>query len=446
MDDEHLPTHYSSSEELRAVSERHVIKSMGDEPLAIARASGVHVTGADGREYLDAISGEWVVNLGYSHPKVSEAVKAQLDTADYTTPVWESEPRTRLAEKLADLAPGHIQSALFGLSGAGAVEGAMHLAMRATGGSDFVCLDGGYHGRTFGTIPLSYVYPEMYEGSNQGLDGYLKRQMRVPQYNCYRCPLNLERDTCDLACANTIDWSLERAHTHKPAGVVVESFQANGGMVPAPVGYMERTAEICKQREVALIVDEVQSAFCRTGPMFASEHYDIEPDIIVLGKALGGGFPLSAALATPEYSTLAPWEYGFTMAGHPVSCAAGLAMIEVMESDDLMDHSARMGELMVDRLNVIQESSSLIGDVRGQGLMIGVELVQDRHTKEPAFAETAAVLEAALERGLMLGRTGPVFGNLGNVVKFKPAVNTPQVDLEDALERFESALHEVEGS
>ncbi|MDP7066570.1 MAG: aspartate aminotransferase family protein [Acidimicrobiales bacterium] len=419
---------------------------MGDEPLAIASASGVRVTGADGREYLDVISGEWVVNLGYSHPKVSEAVKAQLDTVDYTTPVWESEPRTLLAERLANLAPGDIQSALFGLSGAGAVEGAMHLAMRSTGGSDFVCLDGGYHGRTFGTIPLSYVYPEMYEGSNQGLDGYLKRQIRVPQYNCYRCPLSLQRETCDLACANSIDWSLERAHTHKPAGVIVESFQANGGMIPAPLGYMERTAEICKQRGVALIVDEVQSAFCRTGPMFASEHYDIKPDIVVLGKALGGGFPLSAALATPEYSTLAPWEFGFTMAGHPVSCAAGLAMIDVMESDDLMNHSTRMGELIVDRLNVIKESSTLIGDVRGQGLMIGVELVQNRQTKEPAFAETAAVLEAALERGLMLGRTGPVFGNLGNVVKFKPAVNTAQVDLEDALDRFESALQEVEGS
>jgi 4-aminobutyrate aminotransferase-like enzyme len=286
----------------------------------------------------------------------------------------------------------------------------------------------------------------MYEGSNQGLDGYLKRQIRVPQYNCYRCPLSLQRETCDLACANSIDWSLERAHTHKPAGVIVESFQANGGMIPAPLGYMERTAEICKQREVALIVDEVQSAFCRTGPMFASEHYDIEPDIVVLGKALGGGFPLSAALATPEYSTLAPWEFGFTMAGHPVSCAAGLAMIDVMESDDLMNHSTRMGELIVDRLNVIKESSTLIGDVRGQGLMIGVELVQNRQTKEPAFAETAAVLEAALERGLMLGRTGPVFGNLGNVVKFKPAVNTAQADLEDALDRFESALQEVEGS
>jgi len=180
--------------------------------------------------------------------------------------------------------------------------------------------------------------------------------------------------------------------------------------------------------------------------MFASEHYDIEPDIVVLGKALGGGFPLSAALATPEYSTLAPWEFGFTMAGHPVSCAAGLAMIDVMESDDLMNHSTRMGELIVDRLNVIKESSTLIGDVRGQGLMIGVELVQNRQTKEPAFAETAAVLEAALERGLMLGRTGPVFGNLGNVVKFKPAVNTAQADLEDALDRFESALQEVEGS
>ncbi len=437
--------HYPSNEALRAATERHVIKSMGDEPLTVADAHGVHVTTADGREYLDAISGEWVVNLGYNHPRIREAVAAQLDAVDYTTPVWDSEPRTRLAEKLAELAPGDIRHTLYALSGGEAVEGAMHLAMRATGGSDFVCLDGAFHGRTFGTIPLSYVYPQMYEGSNQGLDGYLKRQIRVPQYNCYRCPLGLQRETCDLACADLIDWSLERAHTHKPAGVIVEPFQANGGMVSAPDGYMQRAQEICRDRDVPLIVDEVQSAFCRCGPMFDSDSHGIQPDMIVLGKALGGGFPLSATLATPHYSTLAAWEYGFTMAGHPVSCAAALAMIDVMETEDLAGHAAAMGAMMISRLGELARRSTLIGDVRGRGLMIGVEMVGDRDTKEPAFEETAAVVEQSFELGLMLGRTGPVFGKLGNVVKFKPAVNSTQADLETMLDRFEAALAVVEG-
>lgn len=434
---------YGSYEELREVSQRHVLKSMGDEPLGIARAQGVRVTAADGNEYLDAISGEWVVNLGYNHPRIREAVLAQMGDAEYTTPVWESEARTRLAEKLAALAPGDLSKTLYALSGGEAVEGAMHMAMRTTEGTDFVCLDGAFHGRTFGTIPLSYVYPSMYEGSNKGLDSYLKRQIRVPQYYCYRCPLNLERDGCGLACAELIDWSLERAHTHKPAGVIIETFQANGGMIPAPEGYPERVAEICEDREVPLIVDEVQSAFCRCGPMFASENYDIEPDMIVLGKAVGGGFPVSATLVTPEYANLAAWEYGFTMSGHPVSCAAAIAMIEVMEEEDLPAHSQEMGAMIVDRLRDLQERSRLIGDVRAQGLMIGIELVEDKATREPAFDKTAEVVHAALERGLMIGRTGPVFGDLGNTIKLKPAVNSTRDELSEMVDRLEAAFADV---
>lgn len=445
MSSEPLLRFYDSHEELRAVSQQFVLKSMGDEPLGIAAAQGVRVVAADGKEYLDAISGEWVVNLGYNHPKIRAAVMEQLDRAEYTTPVWESESRTRLAQKLAELAPGNLSKTLYALSGGEAVEGAMHMAMRTTGGTDFVCLDGAFHGRTFGTIPLSYVHPGMYEEANRGLDSYLKRQIKVPQYYCYRCPLGLERETCGLACAEMIDWSLERAHTHKPAGVIVETYQANGGMVPAPDGYMERVAEICREREVPLIVDEVQGALCRCGPMFASENYDIEPDMIVLGKAIGGGFPVSATIATPEYANLAGWEYGFTMSGHPVSCAAAVAMIDVMLEEDLPSHSRAMGALMVDRLEQLQERSDIIGDVRGQGLMIGIELVEDRASREPAFAKAAAMVHACFERGLMVGRTGPVFGDLGNTIKLKPAVNSTQSELEEMLDRFEAALGDIGG-
>ncbi|MGI9557521.1 MAG: aspartate aminotransferase family protein, partial [Solirubrobacterales bacterium] len=288
------------------------------------------------------------------------------------------------------------------------------------------------------------VYPEMYEESNKGLDSYLKRQIRVPQPYCYRCPLDLEPETCGVACADLVDWALERAHTHLPAGVIVEPFQANGGMVPMPEGYMKKVKGICEKHEVPLIADEVQSAFCRCGPMFGVENHDVEPDMIVLGKAMGGGMPLSATLATPDCSELGAWEYGFTMAGHPVSCAAGLAMTETMVAEELPAHSQAMGEVMVERLRELQQDSKLIGEVRGEGLMIGVELVKDRETKEQAFHETIQVVEAAFERGLMIGYTGPVFGELGNVLKLKPAVNTPQDRIEAMLERFESALLSVE--
>ncbi len=306
----------------------------------------------------------------------------------------------------------------------------MHLAMRTTGGTDFVCLDAAFHGRSFATIGLTYVHPGMVEGSNKGLDRYLPRQMRIPNYNCYRCPLGLKRETCDLACAEAIDWALERGHLNGPAGVIVEPYQANGGMVPAPDGYLERAHEIAKSHEVPLIVDEIQGALCRCGPMYASERAGIEPEMIILGKALGGGLPLSATITTPEYSELLPWEYGFTQAGNPMACAAGLAMVEIMVRDDLPANSERIGGLMVDRLAEIEKDSKLIGDIRGQGLMIGVELVRDRETKEPAIEEIDKLMAACLEHGLMIGKTGPVFGSNGNVVKFKPAVNVTEEDAE----------------
>ena len=435
-----------AAQKLREESDAHVIKCMGDVDMALVRGEGVRVEDADGNEYLDAISAEWVLNLGFRHPEIREAMEAQFGKIDYVSPVFEDEARTAYAKKLAELAPGALSKVLYGISGAGAVEGAMHLAMRTTGGTDFVCLDAAFHGRSFATIGLTYVHPGMVEGSNKGLDRYLPRQMRIPNYNCYRCPLGLKRETCDLACADAIDFALERGHTNGPAGVIVEPYQANGGMIPAPEGYLERAHEISKSHEVPLIVDEIQGALCRCGPMYASERAGIEPEMIILGKALGGGLPLSATITVPEYSELLPWEYGFTQAGNPVACAAGLAMVEIMVRDDLPANSERIGNLMVDRLGEIENDSKLIGDIRGQGLMIGVELVRDRETKEPANEEMDKLMAACLEHGLMIGKSGPVFGSNGNVAKFKPAVNVTEEDAEEMVELFGRALRDVEAT
>ena len=431
---------------VREQTERHVLKSMGDEPLVITRAEGRHMWDADGTEYLDGTSAEWVLHLGFGNKRVHAAWREQMDLVEFVTPVFESPPRTQLAAKLAEITPGSAEKVLFATSGADAIEGAMHLAMRGTdGGSDFVCLDQAFHGRSFGTIGLSYSFPHMLEGSNRGLDRYLTRQIRVPNYNCYRCPLKLKRDTCDLACANLVDYALERAHTHGPAGVITEAIQANGGMVPAPDGWLQRVDEICDNHNVPLIIDEVQTAFCRTGAWTASQLYGIEPDIIVFGKALGAGLPLTAAVATPEYGELLPWEYGFTQMGNTVACAGANAMIEEMEVEDLAAYARRIGALMTDRLRALQERSRLIDDVRGPGLMIGIEIVKDPTTREPALEEAAAIMNEAFVRGLVIGRSGPVFGAFGNVLKFKPAVNTTEDEAHAMLDRFEAAVDDVEG-
>ncbi|HUN78428.1 MAG TPA: aspartate aminotransferase family protein [Solirubrobacteraceae bacterium] len=434
-----------SQAEINDLTERFQIKPMGDEPLAVDHAEGLRVWDADGREYLDAISGEWVVNLGFRHPEIADAAIAQLARTEWTAPMYNSLPRALLAQKVAQLAPGALDKVLFGVTGSDAMEGAMHLAMRSTGRDEFVSLFQAYHGRTFATIALSYTHPGMYEGAKQGLSRYLPRQVRVPNFNCYRCPFGLRYPSCDLFCARFVEDMIVQGSEGGVAGVVVEPFQANGGMVPAPDGYFEVLREICDRQGCALIADEVQTAWSRCGELFAVDHYGVEPDMIVLGKAFGGGFPMSATVVNDRFSKLAAWEYGFTEIGHPVAAAASLRMIDVMQRDDLPGNARRMGELFGGLLGELYERHPLIGDVRVLGLMIGVELVRDRASKEHAHEEADWVLHRALEHGLILGRTGPTFPPpRGNVLKLKPAVTIGEGDVREICAILDRTLSECE--
>jgi 4-aminobutyrate aminotransferase len=434
-----------SQRQINDLTERFQIKPMGDEPLVVDHAEGLKIWDADGREYLDAISGEWVVNLGFRNPEIADAAIEQLGRVEWTAPLYNSIPRALLAQKVAELAPGGLEKVLFGLSGSDAVEGAMHMAMRATGRDEFVSLFQAYHGRTFATIALSYTHPGMYEGCKDGLSRYLTRQVRVPNFNCYRCPFGLERPSCELFCARFVEQMIVAGSEGAVAGVIVEPYQANGGMVPAPEGYFEVLREICDRQGCALIVDEVQTAWARCGELFAMDHYGVEPDMIVLGKAFGGGFPMSAVVVNERFAKLAPWEYGFTEIGHPVAAAASLRMIEVMQREDLPGNARRMGELFGERLGELYERHPLIGDVRVLGLMIGVELVRDRTTKEQACEEADWALHRALEHGLIIGRTGPTFPPpRGNVLKLKPAVTIGAAEVRDICAILDETLGECE--
>lgn len=431
----------SSNPVLNSPTVEKVIKPMGHFPLRIVRGEGVRFWDEEGTEYLDAVSGEWVVNLGYRHPKVVAAIKEQLDKIEYVTPVFENEQRTKLAEKVLSKAPKNMRSVLFALSGADAVEGAMHLAMRATGGTEFVSLFSAFHGTTFSTLALSYSYPKMLEGSKEGLDRYLTRQIRVPNYNCYRCPFGLKPGSCDMLCARYIDTAIKHQPDAKVAGVIIELFQSNGGMIPMPEGYIETVREICTKNGVALIADEVQTAFSRCGDIFASNVVGVEPDLIVMGKAFGAGLPLSGVVAGEGFTSLRGWEAGFTLMSTPAVCAGSIAMLEVMEEEELGKNSTEIGAHMMARLNEMKERYSIIGDVRGLGLMIGVELVKDRESKEPADELTGFVWKDALEtQRLLLGKSGPVFGDYGNVIKLKPAVNTTRDQADEMLDRLERSL------
>jgi 4-aminobutyrate aminotransferase-like enzyme len=418
---------------------------MGHEALVVESGSGLRVTDSEGRELLDGISGEWVVNLGFRHPEIIDAAIEQIGRVEWTAPMYTSVPRALLAQKVAEVAPPGLNKVLFGLSGSDAVEGAMHLAMRTTGKDEFVTLFQAYHGRTFATIAMSYTHPSMYEGAKRGLSRYLTRQVRVPNFNCYRCPFKLSYPSCDLFCARFVETMIREGSEGAVAGVVVEPYQANGGMVPAPAGYFDVLREICDRNECALIADEVQTAWCRCGEMFAMNHFGVVPDMIVVGKAFGGGFPLSGVIVSDDYAHLAAWEYGFTQIGHPVSSAAGLKMIEIMVRDNLAAHARQMGERFGERLGELYERHSLIGDIRILGLMIGIELVRDRDTKEHAFEETDWVLRRCLERGLIVGKTGPVFPPpRGNVLKLKPAVTIQPGEVDEMCAILDAALTDAE--
>jgi len=430
-----------TSEQVNQLSDQYIIKPMGDVPLAVDRGKGLHFWDYDGNEYLDAVSGEWVVNLGYLHPLIKESIISELENIDYVTPVFNNLKRAKLAEKLVSLASPRMKKVLFALSGAGAVEGAMHLAMRANGGNDFVCLGQAFHGTTFGAMGLNYTHPKMIEGVKGGLERYLPRQIRVPNYYCYRCPFDLIYPNCEIKCAKHIQWAITRQGDAKVAGVIIELFQANGCMVPAPREYVKMVKDICLKQGVAFIIDEVQTALCRAGEIFLSNYYQADPDLIVMGKAIGAGFPLSAVVAAEGYTNLKGWEAGFTLMSTPPICTGSLAMLDVMIEQNLPQNSKQIGEYMVNRLREMMDKYTIIGDVRGLGLMIGVELVIDRKTKEPANDLAQYFYEWALNKErLLLGKTGPVFGNYGNVIKLKPAVNITKNQAEEILKRFERAV------
>jgi 4-aminobutyrate aminotransferase-like enzyme len=423
--------------------EEYEIKVMGDIPITFVQGDGMYVKDATGKEYLDATSAEWVLNLGYRNRQIMDAVKKQLEQIEYVSPVYDCAPRALLAKKLAEIAPGDLKKTLFALSGAGANEAAMHLAMRKTGGQEFIVFYQGFHGRTLGTIPLSYTEPMMLPECKIGLERYLTKQTRIPNFYCYRCYYELEYPECGAFCMQFIETALKHSVDSKPAGVFFEVVQANGGVIVAPEKAMEVGAKICKDNGIALIVDEVQTAFCRCGSLFASDLYHLKPDIVTLGKSIGGGFPLAAAIATEEYSNVKRWELGWTQLGHPVACAASLAMIDVMQKQKLAENAAGIGKMMKDRLNEIAKRYPAIGDVRGLGLMIGIEFVKDPKTKKPANDEVAYLAKKAYEKGLLLGTSGPAFGPYGNVVKMKPAVNLKEEHADKILGMFEEVLKEA---
>jgi len=422
-----------------ALSDRAVTPSLSHVyPLVVERAQGAVVEDVDGNRLLDFAAGIAVCSTGHCHPRVVEAIQEQaarllhICGADFYDPMY-----VELADRLGRLAPGDAPKRVFlGNSGAEAVEAALKLARYHTGRSHLLAFFGAFHGRTMGAVSLTASKPEYHRGFGPLLPGVT----HMPYAYCYRCAYHLAYPACDLACVDAIEHVLfEKAlPPDEVAAVFVEPVQGEGGYIVPPEGWLAKLRALCDRYGILLVDDEIQSGIGRTGRTFAVEHWGVEPDIICLAKALASGMPLSAVIAREEVMSWPPGSHGSTYGGNPVCCAAAQATLDVIEEEGLMENAARVGARLMGHLRDLAAESRLIGDVRGLGLMIGVELVRDEVTKARAGAETDQVIQACFRRGLLLLPCGP------NSIRFSPPLTITEAEADTAFAIFADGLAEVE--
>jgi 4-aminobutyrate aminotransferase-like enzyme len=366
--------------------------------IVVDRASGCTIVDIDGNEYLDFIAGIAVGSLGHCHPHYVKRLKEQLDRVTFGS--FTTETRARFLNLVVGLLPEGLTHIQLFSGGAEAVEAAFRLAKSVTKKFEFIGFWGGYHGKTAGVIGLL-------GGSYRNHQGPFPPGMHLSPYaNCYRCPWKLEYPSCGLACADHLRNVIKNDTQGEVAAIILEPMQGTAGNVIPPDDFIHAVREIADEFDALLIADEILTGFGRTGTMWASEQFGLKPDIMTIGKGIGGGFPLSAVASSSERMSAKPFgepsgsssSYG----GNPLAAAAGLGAVEAILDEKLVENSARVGALMLDALKGLQEKYRFIGDVRGRGLMIGVEMVADRTTKVPLDKTiTRALFHEALERGLI---------------------------------------------
>ena len=387
------------SQEMHARTARYM-KGLSSQvqlfPVAFASGKGCTLTDVDGNVYIDFSSGIYVTGLGHCHPKVTEAVQKAagelMNAHDFTTPI-----KMRLMEKLAEITPGEGAKKLTGMqlydSGTTAVEAGLRLMRAATGKSEFISFHRDFHGKTMGAVGLARL------DVSQGLraPGYFL----VPRGNCYRCEFRQKYPDCDLMCVDYIRTVIREETAGRVAGIVFEPIQGWAGSVVPPDGWIQKIRALCDEYGILMMADEVLTCMGRTGKMFAMEHWDTVPDVMTLGKGFGNGFPVTAMLVADKYKDViekisASTSYG----GNPMACAAALASIEVIQEENLCERAAHLGEILLARMKQIEASSPIVGEARGLGCLLGLELVKDKATREPFDQAGKLVYQKAFRKGL----------------------------------------------
>ena len=405
-------------------------------PAVIARAEGALVHDLDGNTFIDMSGGIGCLNVGHSAPAVRAAMHAQIDQFSHTDfSVMPYEPYVTLAERLAQLVPGAgPHKAAFFNSGAEGVENAVKIARAFTGRPALLVFSGAFHGRTLLTMTMT-AKPHPYKA---GFGPFAPEVYRAPYAYCYRCPLGLRHPECGVACADRVaDMLRTQVAPESVAAMVIEPVQGEGGFIVPPADYLRRLEEICRREGILFVADEVQTGYGRTGRFFACEHAGITPDLLVVGKSMAAGMPLSGVVGRADVMD-APGDsaIGGTYVGNPVACAAGLAVLDDIAQGGLLAAAEDVGRRLRQRFLAFADRFPVVGDVRGLGAMMALELVEDRESKRPATELVGRVLRRTVENGAIFLRAG-LYGNVIRVLA--PLVTTPD-QVEEALDALEAAL------
>ncbi len=416
---------------------RYIITSCvkGIEPVVIAHARGATIVDTQGRSYLDCFAGISVVNSGHCNEQVNAAAKAQIDQLIHGNVYsYYLTPAADLAEKLAEIFPDPLQKTFFCNSGAEANEGALRILKKFTRRRETISLMASFHGRTYGTLSVTGQ-----AGRKRGGGPYAPGTAFAPMPYCYRCMFRMKYPECGLACAEAMEDVFRFQTSDDVAAFIAEPVMGEGGILTPPDDYFKAAVGIVRRHGALWLADEVQSGFGRTGKMFAFEHYGLVPDAVAMAKGIANGYPLGAFITSAQIGDcFEPGDHLSTFGGNPISCAAALANIAFLQAENLPAQSARKGAMAMERFRALQEKHNLIGDVRGRGLMIGIELVKDEK-KTPATAETGKVKAFCREHGLLLG-SGGVFGN---VIRFQPPLVITEEEIDRAASTIGTALSAI---
>ncbi|NLK52708.1 MAG: 4-aminobutyrate--2-oxoglutarate transaminase [Syntrophomonadaceae bacterium] len=424
------------SKELLALKERYVARGYGNaSAMFAARAEGALVQDLDGNVFLDFAGGLGILNTGHCPSEVVQALKNQLDQYLHTGHIFLMESYVQLAARLAEITPGPCAKKVLMInSGAEAVENAVKIARKYTQRTGVIALECGFHGRTYMAMTLtSKVKP--YKAAFSPL---CPEVYRTYSAYCYRCPFKATYPGCGMHCLESLERLFVAECTPENiAAIIVEPVQGEGGFVVLPQEFLVGLKQICERYGIVFIADEIQTGFARTGRMFACEHFGLEPDLMAMAKSLGAGLPIAAVVGkaeivdAPEKS-----EVGSTFGGSPLGCVAGLAVIDKIQKEDLVTRAQKIGAVMQARLREMQERYSLIGDVRGLGAMVAIELVKDRQTREPAAEETSQIISTCYQKGLTVLKAGLY----DNVIRFLVPLVISEEDLNRGLNILEESL------